>query len=95
LASAKQKIGEIYEWDIGELKTILTPAIENLGQQHLICFIDALDECEKGQVRDMVGFLEHLGHVAVSSGIRLNIYLSGRHYPHISIEKGIELVIEG
>ena len=95
LASAKQKFGKIYGWDIEELKAILASTIENLGQQHLTCFIDALDECEEDQVRDMVSFLERLGQVAVSSGIRLNIYLSSRHYPHISIEKGIKLIMEG
>jgi ankyrin repeat protein len=95
LAFAKQKNNEVSEWSIEELKTILSSAIENLGQQHLACFIDALDECQEDQVRDMVGFLEHLGQLAVSSGIRLNIYLSSRHYPYISIEKGIELIIEG
>jgi hypothetical protein len=95
LASAKRKDGEIYEWNIEELKNILAAAIENLGQQHLTCFIDALDECEEDQVRDMVSFLEHLGRLSVSSGIRLNVYLSSRHYPHIGIEKGIQLVMEG
>ena len=95
LAFAKQKTNEVSEWSVEELKTILSSAIGNLGQQHLVCFIDALDECQEDQVRDMVGFLEHLGQIAVSSRIRLNIYLSSRHYPYISIEKGIELIMEG
>ena len=95
LAHTKTKDNEICEWDIEELKNILSTAIENLGEQHLVCFIDALDECEEDQVRDMVSFLEQLGFIAVSAGIRLNIYLSSRHYPHIGIEKGISLIMEG
>lgn len=94
LVSGKQKDSENYEWDVEELKTILAFAIENLGEQHLTYFINALDECEEDQMRDMVGFLEHLGRVAVSSRIRLNICLSSRHYPHISIEKGVQLIME-
>ena len=73
LASAKQNDSEICEWNIKELKSVLASAIENLGQQRLTCFIDALDECEGDQMRDMICFLEHLGRVAVSSRIRLNI----------------------
>ena len=46
-------------------------------------------------MQDMVGFLEHLGQVAVLSRIRLNVYLSSRHYPHIGIEKGDQLIMEG
>jgi hypothetical protein len=94
LAPAKQKHGEFYEWHFEELKDILASAIGKLGRHRLTCFIDALDECEEEQLRDMVDFLEDLGRVAVSSQIRLNICLSSRHYPYISIEKGIQLIIE-
>jgi hypothetical protein len=94
LASAKWKLGEVSEWCIEELKPILELAVEELGRQHLLLFIDALDECQEDQVRDMVEFLEHLGQFAVYNGVRLNIYLSSRHYPHIGIDKGIELIME-
>jgi hypothetical protein len=81
-------------WKIEELKCLLTTAVENLGNQELMCFIDALDECEENQVRDMVECLEQLGSSAVAKGIRFHVCLSSRHYPHIGIEKGLDLVIE-
>lgn len=94
LASTRQRHDNSYRWHIEELKDILTSAIRTLGSRHLCCFIDALDECKEDQVRDMVSFLEELGRVAIASGTRLNICLSSRHYPHISMEKGMQLIMD-
>ena len=43
---------------IEELKSIFILAIQNLKQYRLICFIDALDECEEDEIRDLVIFLK-------------------------------------
>ncbi|KAL2217525.1 hypothetical protein M432DRAFT_441334 [Thermoascus aurantiacus ATCC 26904] len=94
LASTKQSHGDGYQWHIEELKDIFTSVIRSLGSHRLCCFIDALDECREDEVRDMVDFLEELGRVVVASGTRLYICLSSRHYPHISMEKGIQLIME-
>lgn len=72
-------------WDVNTLQDLLSKAIMGLGQAPLYCLIDALDECEEQQIRDMVEFLEHLGALAVSAGILLRICLSSRHYPHITV----------
>ena len=87
--------GEIFGWDIEMVKNLFGHAIEKLGQHRLTCFIDALDECEEDQVREMVAFFEHLGQLAVSSQFRFLVCFSSRHYPHIMIEKGIQLILEG
>ena len=60
-----------------------------------MCFIDALDECDERQIRDMVTFSQHLGELAVLDGIRFQVCFSSRHYPHITIRKGLSLVLEG
>ncbi|KAJ9648449.1 hypothetical protein H2199_001304 [Coniosporium tulheliwenetii] len=87
--------GDVYRWDIEQLKNLFGSAIEKIGRRNLTCFIDALDECEEDQVREMVAFFEHLGQLAVSSQIRFSVCFSSRHYPHVSIEKSVELVLEG
>ena len=86
--------GEIYRWEKYDLQNLFTAAIQNLGQRRLICFIDALDECEEDQIRDLVAFLENLGRLATSLRIHFYVCLSSRHYPHISIENGVELTLE-
>jgi ankyrin repeat protein len=84
-----------HQWDVESLTTLLEQAIRSLGDSSVVCFIDALDECEEQQVRDMVQFFEHIGHLAVSNGIRFQVCFSSRHYPHITIQNGLELKLEG
>jgi ankyrin repeat protein/nucleoside phosphorylase len=82
------------KWDVETLKTILEHAIRRIGDRPLICFVDALDECDDDQVRDMVAFFEHLGQNAASSGLKFRTCFSSRHYPHITIGNGIQLVLQ-
>jgi ankyrin repeat protein len=84
-----------YRWDIEILKELFRCAVEQLGQRRLTCFIDALDECEENQVRDMVADFEHLGQLAFSARVQFRVCFSSRHYPHITIEKGLQLTLEG
>lgn len=86
---------EFNPWDIETVKNLFRSAVESLGQHTLTCFIDALDECEEDEVREMVTFMESLGQTAVLSYIRLRICFLSRHYPTIRIEKRVELVLEG
>ena len=86
--------GETYRWEKHDLQDLFTAAIQKLGQRRLMCFIDALDECEEEQIRDLVAFLEHLGRLATLSRIHFYVCLSSRHYPHISIENGVKMILE-
>ncbi|KAK3331734.1 hypothetical protein B0T19DRAFT_413885 [Cercophora scortea] len=84
-----------YNWSIESLKDLFEQSILLLEESPIVCFIDALDECDEIQIRDMVTFLQHLGELAVSKGIQFQVLLSSRHYPYITIAKGLELVLEG
>ena len=90
----KEKQGAVDEWTIPELQDFLIHVAENLGKQLLTAFIDALDEGEENDVRQMVAFLEELGRISIQNRTSFNICLSSRHYPHISIKKGISLIVE-
>lgn len=83
-----------YQWSVESLKTLLQRAILSLGDSSVVCFIDALDECEERQIRDMISFLEDVGKTAVEAGIRFRVCLSSRHYPRITFRKGLNLVLE-
>ena len=89
------RISTYHQWSAELLKMLLEQAIQSLGKSSVVCFIDALDECEERQIRDMISFFEHVGELAVSAGIRFQVCFSSRHYPHISIRKGLGLVLEG
>jgi len=83
-----------HQWSVEPLKELFMQAIQSLGRFSLVCFIDALDECNELQIRDMVSLFESIGGLAVSAGIQFQICFSSRHYPHISIQKGLDLVLE-
>jgi hypothetical protein len=82
------------QWSVELLKDLFQQAVQRLGQFSVMCFIDALDECDEYQIRDMVTFFQRLGELTVSAGIRFQVCFSSRHYPHIRIEKGLRLVLE-
>ena len=81
-------------WQIETLKDALAKAVEGLGNRSLICFIDALDECNEEQVADMISFFEDIGEHAADANTRLHICFSSRHYPTIIIRRGFEVILE-
>jgi ankyrin repeat protein len=84
-----------YVWSIETLKDLFREAIHSLGELAVVCFIDALDECDQAEVRDMVAFFQRLGDLTVPLGVRFRVFFSSRHYPHITISHGIDFVLEG
>jgi ankyrin repeat protein len=96
------------QWSLERLKYLFEKAVLNLSSRQgsdpvndpdnlksLVCFIDALDECEESQIRDMVSFFESLCEKAVSSGNPFRVCLSSRHYPNVKMSRGLDLVLDG
>ncbi|PYI00247.1 purine and uridine phosphorylase [Aspergillus sclerotiicarbonarius CBS 121057] len=85
---------ENISWSHTILQHLFRRSIALLGGRCITCFIDALDEYEEEQVRAMIDYIQSLGEHAISSGVQLHVCFSSRHYPHIAVEKGLELVLE-
>ncbi|KAL7958586.1 hypothetical protein V8C34DRAFT_323989 [Trichoderma compactum] len=81
-------------WDIETLQALFAHAVTRLDQRQIICFIDALDECDISEVENMVEYFEDLGDQAAESQTRIYICFSSRHYPHIEIRNGLKLTLE-
>lgn len=84
-----------YQWSVEALKALLEQTFQRLGKSFVVCFIDALDECDEKEIRDMVSFLESVSELAISNGTRLHICFSSRHYPNITMQKALSLDLEG
>ncbi|KAI9677239.1 MAG: hypothetical protein M1822_008188 [Bathelium mastoideum] len=82
------------QWSTNRVKDLFEKAVESLGRRHLVCFIDALDECEQDGMQETVNFFQRLAQITITSHIRLNVCFSSRHYPHTSVEEGIQLTLE-
>ncbi|EXJ54137.1 hypothetical protein A1O7_09474 [Cladophialophora yegresii CBS 114405] len=83
------------EWQLETLVGIFQDAVRAIGERGLICIVDALDECHEDDVRRMVACFENLGKEASESGLQVRICFSSRHYPYITVDRCIELVLEG
>lgn len=81
-------------WQLQVLKDIFSRVVEKMGSQPLICYIDALDECPEDEIRNMIYFFEELGDQSAEVNGRLYICFSSRHYPHITIKRGVILILE-
>ncbi|KAL6786624.1 ankyrin repeat-containing domain protein [Trichoderma sp. SZMC 28012] len=86
----KQQKHTEWAWREPELQDFLLSEIL-FCPKPLVLFVDALDECSESYVRNLVRFLEDL---SIKAKMTLNICLSSRHYPHISMEKHLQLVVE-
>lgn len=78
----------VVDWDIPKLGNLLWQLIRRLGHRQLICFIDALDECEEDEVRDMIVYIGSICAEASENDIRIQICFSTRHYPNITPPTG-------
>jgi ankyrin repeat protein len=85
------------DWPTQTLEALFHDAVLDLdpGQNHLTCFIDALDECPEDNVRAMLKSLGSLSDAALDDGIDLHICFSSRHYPHITFERCQHLILDG
>ncbi|PNP40510.1 hypothetical protein TGAMA5MH_07507 [Trichoderma gamsii] len=86
---------EDYAWNIQELKSLFEEAIRNIKGDELVCFIDALDECDEDEIRDMISFFQNVGEITTSNDIKFLVCFSSRHYPHISKKNAQSLLLEG
>ncbi|KAK3380892.1 hypothetical protein B0H63DRAFT_474541 [Podospora didyma] len=81
-------------WHESELQNLLRRVFATSESRPATIFIDAMDECDDDQVRDLVRFFKGLARKAWQVGATLNLCLSSRHYPHISIDGCPEVVVE-
>ncbi|KAK1775311.1 hypothetical protein QBC45DRAFT_11314 [Copromyces sp. CBS 386.78] len=81
-------------WTLELLEQLFDKAVESLGTFPVVCFIDALDECEESQVRKMVRSLEQIVKSANLSGSKFRVFLSSRYYPHVTMGVGLEILLD-
>ncbi|KAF3808118.1 hypothetical protein GCG54_00012698 [Colletotrichum gloeosporioides] len=83
------------EWTLESLKDLFEEAVLNLKNVSVTCFIDALDECDEDEIRNMVSFFEHVAEATTRKSVSFQVCFSSRHYPYITISKAVSLILEG
>ncbi|KAK2028062.1 hypothetical protein LX32DRAFT_664149 [Colletotrichum zoysiae] len=82
------------QWRQSELQEFISWAATHHLSKPFLLLVDALDECNEADVRQVVEFLESLSIHAYCAKTRLRICLSSRHYPSITIGKSVTLTVE-
>lgn len=73
-------------WPLEVLQDWLRKAILEHGvERKIICYVDALDECEEDAIRQAIDNFEALEHSSSTRGINFAICFASRHYPNITI----------
>jgi ankyrin repeat protein len=81
-------------WEVAVIRTYLREAVLHLRHESLVLMVDALDEGDLQEIRDMVYFLDGLATSTALQGISFNICLASRHYPNVSIRLCEKLIVE-
>ncbi|KAK2046576.1 hypothetical protein LZ31DRAFT_519204, partial [Colletotrichum somersetense] len=82
------------QWRQSELQDFISWAATQHLSKPFLLLVDALDECNEADVRQVVAFLESLSIYAYWAKTQLRICLSSRHYPSITIGKSVTLTVE-
>ncbi|CAH0055293.1 unnamed protein product [Clonostachys solani] len=81
--------------EVTDLQDLLISGIqEQQKQQRIMIFVDALDECDEESVRAITRYFRTLADSVYAVGKSLNILLSSRHYPTITLARCPEIFVE-
>ncbi|QIX02055.1 hypothetical protein AMS68_007572 [Peltaster fructicola] len=81
-------------WSREVLQEMLAYAFANLGRRRVLCYVDALDECNTQQVQQMINLFETISQDCASGGRYLRILLASRHYPIVRIRTDLEMNLD-
>lgn len=79
---------------LSQLQELLHRAISRLRDRQLICYVDALDECDVKEVASMVQAFQELAEEHNKKTPRLRVFFSSRHYPHIEPRIGLQIELD-
>ncbi|KAL4871032.1 hypothetical protein BDV12DRAFT_194944 [Aspergillus spectabilis] len=83
------------KWKKNDLESLLLSIIPSLLNCRIVILIDALDEGKEKEIREMITFLQkQLTSSANACGVHLRVCLASRHYPSLTVDQAIELVLE-
>jgi ankyrin repeat protein len=76
------------------LKGLFREVLQRENRHDLTILIDALDECNEDDVRDMIRFFQDVATQAVDEQRPLRVFFSSRHYPYITIQPSRGIIVE-
>ncbi|KAJ2985713.1 hypothetical protein NUW58_g5388 [Xylaria curta] len=87
-------LDNVTPWPVEALKEAFSSSLMSAACHEVYCFIDALDESAEEEIRDMIRFFEDIGEKVADGQLNIRVCFSSRHYPHITIHRGLQLILE-
>ena len=95
MAAQRVSATTLRPWSLMILEDLLRQAILSLTpEEKVVCYIDALDECELDQIRSAIRFFEQLSEEATLAEIHFHLCLASRNYPQITMKSHEEAKID-
>lgn len=83
------------DWPIEGIQDVLRRAlIRHMNGQAVVMMVDALDECEPSEIRDMVKFLISISDEARRKAVKIQVCFASRHYPNITVRMCKTIILE-
>ncbi|TGJ85998.1 hypothetical protein E0Z10_g2760 [Xylaria hypoxylon] len=83
-----------YPWQETELRSFFQSMFANQRAKRTIIFIDALDECDSKSIRSQASFWRGITRSAYEAKVHLNVCLSIRDFPMVTMRNCPEIVVE-
>lgn len=81
-------------WREAELRSFFRSAFAKQPAKRVLIFIDALDECDSKSIQSQAHFWREITKSAYTTGVHLNVCMSSRHFPHVTVSDCAEIVVE-
>ncbi|KAL4797823.1 hypothetical protein BDV19DRAFT_38262 [Aspergillus venezuelensis] len=86
--------GSTLEWSVEELESFFKHNFTRPRPTRTLLFVDGLDECVGGEVRDLGFFFREITSTAHTVGAKLSVCLSSREYPKVSVQDCPEIMLD-
>ncbi|KAK1754491.1 hypothetical protein QBC47DRAFT_218883 [Echria macrotheca] len=86
--------GGRHKWDWASLEIAFEAAVQCLEHETLLCFIDALDEGDEYEMRQIISSFQRLAQMNTPSRPVLRACFSSRHYPYVRWGNARQLVLD-
>jgi ankyrin repeat protein len=90
------KFGQDWQWHEAELRALLEQFLQKASENSwsIRIYVDALDEAGEDIAVELVSFFQRMIFNFPSEGSRIKICFSCRHYPIITLENGLTVLVE-
>ncbi|VUC23348.1 unnamed protein product [Clonostachys rosea] len=85
---------KFYSWSRLQLQRLFESLLDTGIPFDIMIFIDAVDECFGGGIREQATFWRDVTKHARKKGSRLSVCLSARHYPNVAFGNCAKVIVE-